>query len=76
MFTDLITNHWTEAKEKKLLEWQQQSRKLINSMLNGHTVHMIYNGDKSKAPLVVYQNYLQAILLQKTRANEEDDALI
>jgi replication factor C subunit 1 len=48
-------------------------RCLINNMLDGHTVHTIYDGDKSKAPMVVHQNYLQAISLQKAHAMTKID---
>lgn len=43
-------------------------KRLINMRLDGNTIHTIYDGDKSKAPMVVHQNYLQAISLQKTSA--------
>lgn len=56
------------SKKEQDLHITDSVRRLINNMLDGHTVHMIYNGDKSKAPMVVHQNYLQAISLQKTNA--------
>jgi DNA polymerase III delta prime subunit len=42
-------------------------KRLINYRLDGSTVYSIYDADKSKAPMVVHQNYLQAIALQKTQ---------
>lgn len=56
------------SKKEQDLHITDSIRKLINNMLDGHTVHMIYDGDKSKAPMVVHQNYLQAISLQKAHA--------
>ena len=48
-------------------------RKLINEKLDGHTIHNIYDGDKSKAPMVVHQNYLRAISVQRTNPFEKID---
>ena len=36
-------------------------RDLINKKLEPHKVQSIYNGDKSKTPMVIHQNYLKTI---------------
>jgi DNA polymerase III delta prime subunit len=36
-------------------------RELINRRLEPHRVQAIYNGDKSKTPMVIHQNYLRSI---------------
>lgn len=54
------------SKKEQDLHITDSIKRLINHKLDGHTVHTIYDGDKSKAPMVVHQNYLQAISLQKT----------
>ncbi len=36
-------------------------RELINNRLEPHRVQAIYNGDKSKTPMVMHQNYLRSI---------------
>lgn len=41
-------------------------QKLINEKLTGTVIHNIYDGDKSKTPMVVHQNYLRAITAQKS----------
>jgi replication factor C subunit 1 len=43
-------------------------RELINKRLNPHKIQMIYNGDKSKTPMVIHQNYLRSISSLKTSA--------
>jgi replication factor C subunit 1 len=54
------------SKKEQDLHITDSIKRLINNMLDGHSTHTIYDGDKSKAPMVVHQNYLQAISLQKT----------
>jgi replication factor C subunit 1 len=54
------------SKKEQDLHITDSIKKLINVKLDGHTIHTIYDADKSKAPMVVHQNYLQAISLQKT----------
>lgn len=54
------------SRKEQDLHITDSIKRLINNKLDGHTVHMIYDGDKSKTPMVVHQNYLQAISLQKT----------
>ncbi len=56
------------TKKEQDLHITDNIKRLINTKLDGHTIHMIYDGDKSKAPMVVHQNYLHAISLQKTNA--------
>jgi DNA polymerase III delta prime subunit len=41
-------------------------KRLLNDMLPINEVNTIYNADKSKAPMVVHQNYLKAIDKQHT----------
>ncbi len=53
------------SKKEQDLHITDSIKRLINHKLDGQTVHMIYDGDKSKAPMVVHQNYIQAICLQK-----------
>jgi replication factor C subunit 1 len=43
-------------------------RELINNRLDPHKVQAIYNGDKSKTPMVIHQNYLRSISALKTSA--------
>lgn len=64
------------SKKEQDLHITDNIRRLINTKLDGHTIHMIYDGDKSKAPMVVHQNYLHAISLQKTNALEKIDNAI
>lgn len=64
------------SKKEQDLHITDSIKRLINDMLDGHTVHTIYDGDKSKAPMVVHQNYLQAISLQKAHAMTKIDNAI
>jgi len=64
------------SKKEQDLHITDNIKRLINNMLDGHTVHTIYDGDKSKAPMVVHQNYLQAISLQKAHAMTKIDNAI
>jgi DNA polymerase III delta prime subunit len=41
-------------------------RELINKRLDPHKIQTIYNGDKSKTPMVIHQNYLRSISALKT----------
>jgi DNA polymerase III delta prime subunit len=43
-------------------------RELINKRLDPHKIQTIYNGDKSKTPMVIHQNYLRSISSLKTSA--------
>lgn len=54
------------SRKEQDLHITDSIRGLINNRLDGHTIHTIYDGDKSKAPMVVHQNYLRAISVQKT----------
>jgi len=59
------------SKKEQDLHITDNIKRLLNQKLDGHTIHTIYDGDKSKAPMVVHQNYLQAISLQKCSALEK-----
>ncbi len=56
------------CKKERDLHITDSIQKLINEKLSGHAIHCIYDGDKSKAPMVVHQNYLRAVAAQKTTA--------
>ena len=43
-------------------------RDLINKRMDPYKIQTIYNGDKSKTPMVVHQNYLRSISVMKTTA--------
>lgn len=46
-------------------------KKILNRQLPADEISNIYNGDKSKAPMVIHQNYLKAICLQETTVQEK-----
>lgn len=48
-----MNNHWTEAKEKKLLEWQQQSR--LHSLGHGRAQELFYQKNNNMMlPSIVF----------------------
>lgn len=49
---------------------------LLNERLSSDEINNIYNGDKSKAPMVVHRNYLRAICLQDTTVVEKFNSVI
>jgi len=70
----LITNHELDVCFELLCRKDQDLyitdavRELINKRLDPHKIQTIYNGDKSKTPMVIHQNYLRSISALKTTA--------
>ena len=64
------------CKKERDLHVTDSVQKLLNESLDGHTIHTIYDADKSKTPMVVHQNYISAVAAMKTTAlNKMDCAL-
>ena len=64
------------CKKERDLHITDSVQKLINEKLTGHEIHCIYDGDKSKTPMVMHQNYLRAVAVQKTTAFNRLDGAI
>jgi DNA polymerase III delta prime subunit len=64
------------AQKEKDLHITDSIRRLLNERLSHDAIACIYNADKSKAPMVVHQNYLKALNLQRASPAQRLDGAI
>ena len=62
--------------KKQDLHVKDNIKRILNKQLDFHTVMNVYRRDKSKAPMVMHQNYIKAIEIQRTVPfNKIDNAI-
>ena len=73
---NVISSYQIFCQKEQDLHVKDNIKRILNKQLDFHTVMNVYRRDKSKAPMVMHQNYIKAIEIQKTVPfNKIDNAI-
>jgi hypothetical protein len=73
---NVIDSYQIFCKKEQDLYTTDSLKRIVNTMYDYQTVMNIYQKDKSKSPMVIHENYISAIILQKCPIMDKIDNAI